>query len=141
MACSPPARHPPIATVKLVPGSRTQCAVATTLPACRLRLICACLTSDRLKEFDPTEFSVDLAKSPDARFLTEALQDTSNTKNARIAVRQLLGCQASFGNATFVDEIWKTICNLEFRKAKFGKRRVIKSFVAGSLLGTLKVAV
>ena len=29
----------------------------------------------------------------------------------------VLGCYASFVNATFVDEIWKTIRNLEFRRA------------------------
>ena len=30
--------------------------------------------------------------------------------------KRILGCQASFGHATFGDEIWKTICNLEFRR-------------------------
>ena len=30
--------------------------------------------------------------------------------------RKLLGCSASFVHATFVDEIWKTISNLEFRR-------------------------
>ena len=29
----------------------------------------------------------------------------------------LLGCSASFVHATFVDEIWETIRNLEFRRA------------------------
>ena len=29
----------------------------------------------------------------------------------------VLDCYASFGHATFGDEIWKTICNLEFRRA------------------------
>ena len=29
---------------------------------------------------------------------------------------RVLGCSASFVHATFVDEIWKTISNLEFRR-------------------------
>ena len=31
--------------------------------------------------------------------------------------KKLLGCQTNFGHATFGDEIWKTIRNLEFRRA------------------------
>jgi hypothetical protein len=41
--------------------------------------------------------------------------DSDNNKRRRCSDGGVLRCQATFGNATFADEIWKTICKkLEF---------------------------
>ena len=104
---------------------RLSCALTGTSAARVLRMVAADrLQADRIatggknvhtvaREYGRDGYDVPVAQSTNYSLETHPSGDDIATNMAKIST--VLDCQASFGNATYVDEIWATICNLKYR--------------------------